>query len=295
MSGPITAEELPRWVPGDLTADSTSLAWDGLKLREFCYAASDVQVPAMRDYIVVVYKAGMTPIHRRFDGRWSDEQVAPGSVSILTHAAKSHWRWSEPIRVSHLYISPAAVAAVAADVFDRDIEDVELADILKADDPVLVNLATALDNEISDGGLGGALYVDALRNQACVHILRRYATVVFRETDAHGALSQLQQRSVARYVEDHIDRAISLADLAGVARLSPFHFTRKFGAAFGCPPHAYVMQRRLDHAKRQLADRHVPLKVVAANSGFADQSHMTRLFRRALNMTPAEYRRGTLG
>ncbi len=295
MSGLITAEELPRWVPGDLTADSTSLAWDGLKLREYRYAPSDVPVPAMRDYLIVVYKDGATPMHRRFDGRWSEQLVAPGSVSILTHAAKSHWRWSQPIEVAHLYISPTAVASIAAEVFDRDIEDVELADVLKAQDPVLVNLATALTNELGDGGLGGNLYVDALRNQACVHILRTYATVVFRETDTHGALSKIQQRLVAQYVDEHIDKTISLVDLAGVARLSPFHFTRKFRAAFGCPPHAYVIQQRIGHAQRQLAKQHVPLKVIAANCGFADQSHMTRLFRRMLDVTPAEYRRGSVG
>ncbi len=295
MSGLVTAEELPRWVPGDLTADSTPLAWDGLKLREYRYVASDVPVPALRDYVVVVYKEGATPIHRRFDGRWSEQLVAPGSVSVLTRAAPSHWRWSQPIEVAHLYISPTAIASIAAEVFDRDIEDVELADVLKAQDPVLVNLATTLDRELGNGGLGGNLYIDALRNQACVHILRTYATVVFRETDTRGALSKVQQRLVAQYVHEHIEHAISLADLASVARLSPFHFARKFTAAFGCPPHAYVMQQRIGHAQRQLADRHVPLKVIAANCGFADQSHMTRLFRRLLDVTPAEYRRAAVG
>jgi AraC family transcriptional regulator len=50
------------------------------------------------------------------------------------------------------------------------------------------------------------------------------------------------------------------------------------------------MRRRIEHAKRQLARRDIPLKVVAADCGFSDQSHMTRLFRRLLGTTPAEYR-----
>ncbi len=150
----------------------------------------------MRDYVIVVYKEGMTPIYRRFGDAWSERLVAPGSVSVLTHAVETHWRWSQPIKVSHLYISPTSMASVAADVFDRDIEDIELADVLKAQDPVLVNLAIALANELSSGGLGGKLYVDALRNQACVHILRTYATVVFRETDSHGAAPSRNSNSV---------------------------------------------------------------------------------------------------
>jgi AraC family transcriptional regulator len=55
------------------------------------------------------------------------------------------------------------------------------------------------------------------------------------------------------------------------------------------------MRRRIEHAQRKLARRDVPLKVVAADCGFADQSHMTRLFRRVLGATPAEYRRSVTG
>jgi AraC family transcriptional regulator len=52
----------------------------------------------------------------------------------------------------------------------------------------------------------------------------------------------------------------------------------------------YVIKQRVEHAKRLLARRDVPLKVVAASSGFSDQSHMTRWFRKTLNVTPSEYR-----
>jgi AraC family transcriptional regulator len=78
-------------------------------------------------------------------------------------------------------------------------------------------------------------------------------------------------------------------------QLSLFHFLRKFRTEFGCPPHAYVMQRRIEHAKRQMARRDIPLKVVAADCGFSDQSHMTRVFRRLLGTTPAEYRNAVSG
>jgi AraC family transcriptional regulator len=86
-----------------------------------------------------------------------------------------------------------------------------------------------------------------------------------------------------------------LVELAGVVQLSEFHFARKFRTEFGCPPHTYVMRKRMERAKAQLAKGNTPLKVVAASSGFADQSHMTRLFRRLLGVTPAEYRRTTAG
>lgn len=291
MRALITPEELPHFVPGELTLDTAALGWDGLRLRGYRYGASDVPVPAMQDYMIVVYRDGVTPMHRRCEGAWREERVGPGSVSLMTHAANSHWRWSEPIEVCHMYLSPAAVANVAAEVYERDIEDVELFDVLKADDPVLAGIVVALTREQAEGGLGGRLFVDALRNQACIHILRNYADVVFRDSALRGGLSRTQTRLLLQFIEAHIGEPISLADLAGIAHLSQFHFTRKFRVEFGCPPHAFLVQRRLDHARRLLARQDLPLKEVAARSGFSDQSHMTRLFRRHFDVTPAEYRR----
>jgi AraC family transcriptional regulator len=295
MSDLITPDELPVWVPGELTVDSAPLGWEGVRIRGYRYAALDVPIPGMRDYMVVAYKHGATLMNRRCTGDWRNERVARGCVSLLTHAAQSHWRWGEDIEVTHLYLSPETMARVAAEAYDRHVKEVELRDVLRADDPVLVGIAASLAREAQEAGLGGRLYAEALRNHACVHILRRYANVIFREPNRSGGLSHAQCRLLNQYLEENLERNISLAELAGVVQLSVFHFTRKFRTEFGRPPHAYVMSKRIERAKGQLAQRNVPLKVVAASSGFSDQSHMTRLFRRLLGVTPAEYRRATTG
>src|SRR5208283_175000 len=84
---------------------------------------------------------------------------------------------------------------------------------------------------------------------------------------------------------------VQLPPARGCYQLAPQRtFTSNPVPMPGTPPHAYVMRRRIEHAKRRLARRDIPLKVVAADCGFSDQSHMTRLFRRLLGTTPAEYR-----
>jgi len=293
MADLIRPEDIPLWVPGELTGDSASLGWQGVRLRGYRYAPSDVSVPALSDYMIVVYDEGTTPIHRRCHGGWQTEVVGPGSASLLTQAVHSHWRWSEPIAVSHLYFSPASVSAIAAEVFEREIEEVELLDMLNVHDPVLCHLAAALEEERREGGLGGNLYVDALRTQACIRILRNYANVRFPPSRAPGGLSRTQRRRVESYIEENIDHAITLAELAAVAQLGVFHFSKRFRAAFDCAPHTYVMQRRVEHAKRECSRTSLPLAVVAENAGFFDQSHMNRMFRRILDTTPAAYRRAT--
>ena len=165
---------------------------------------------------------------------------------------------------------------------------------MTADDPVLFGIVNLLTREAQLGGLGGRLYVEALKTQTCLHVLRQYCNVDFREpVVSRGGLSRAQCGLLDQFIDDNMDRDISLADLAGVVRLSIFQFIRKSHAEFGCPPHAYVMRRRMARATQQLARGDAPLQVVAANCGFSDQSHMNRLFRRMLGVTPAEYRRST--
>lgn len=290
MSQVITPDDVPQLMEGELLFDSSSLGWDGLKLRGFSTPPQEIQFPMMCDYAFLSYGARRAELNRRTQGAWQNHRVGPGVVSVLTRAQESHWRWDEPLDALHVYLPYDAFAGVAAEVFERDIADIELHDVLGADDTVLTNAANCLANESRVGGLGGRLYVEALRCQICVHIIRTYATVAFREHRSCGGLTQAQCRMIIEFIEENISRNISLAELAGLLQLSVFHFSRKFRREFGYPPYAYVIQQRLERAKRQLRGGNVPLKVVAANCGFADQSHMTRLFRRALNVTPAEYR-----
>ena len=295
MNELISPDELPRWVPGEVTLDSASLGWDGVRVRGWRYNSLDVPIPGLQDYMIVVYQDGATTMNRRSTGDWRRELVAPGSVSLLTQAAQSHWRWDDDIAVTHLYLSPLAVKEVAAQIYERHVREVELHDVLSADDGVLSGITAGLARESQQGGLGGRLYVEALKTQACLHVLRHYANVVFREASSSGGLSRTHCRLLDQFIDENLDRDISLADLAGVVQISVFHLIRKFRAEFGCPPHAYVIRKRIAHAKIQLARRDIPLKVVAANCGFSDQSHMTRLFRRLLGTTPAEYRNMAAG
>lgn len=71
---------------------------------------------------------------------------------------------------------------------------------------------------------------------------------------------------------------------------------RKFRAEFGCAPHAYVLRQRLEFARRLLGRAAaVPLKCIAADCGFSDQSHLMRHFKRAFQQTPVEYRSTVTG
>ncbi|MNJ46281.1 HTH-type transcriptional regulator YesS [compost metagenome] len=92
------------------------------------------------------------------------------------------------------------------------------------------------------------------------------------------------------YLHANLERDIGLEDLAQACGIDRFRLTRAFKAAFGIAPHAYLIQLRLARARRLLAQGQTPAEVAMA-LGFADQSHLGRWFRRAYQLTPADYRR----
>ena len=100
MGDLVTPDDLPKWIPGEVTVDSAPLGWQGLRVRGYRYRPLDVPIPGMRDYIIVAYKDGATTMNRRSTGEWRKEQVAPGCVSLLTQQHQSHWRSSEDIEVT---------------------------------------------------------------------------------------------------------------------------------------------------------------------------------------------------
>jgi AraC family transcriptional regulator len=116
-----------------------------------------------------------------------------------------------------------------------------------------------------------------------------------RRSHQRGGLSPAALRRVQVFVEANIERSIHIRDLAGRAGLSVHHFARAFRTSTGRTPRAFVEQRRIERARRLIADTNQPLAEVAAATGFATQSHLTTAFRRATGFTPAAYRRGQRG
>ena len=96
-------------------------------------------------------------------------------------------------------------------------------------------------------------------------------------------------RRVREYLAENYARQVRLSELASLTKLSPFHLARVFTREVGIPPHAFLKQVRLAHAKALLRKR-LPIARVAAETGFADQSHLTRAFRELVGISPGAYR-----
>lgn len=95
-------------------------------------------------------------------------------------------------------------------------------------------------------------------------------------------------RRVRDYLRDNCTRPVSLAELARLVSESPFHLHRAFCRVAGMPPHAYHLQVRIVRARALLLENH-RIADVALATGFTDQAHFTRHFKRLMAVTPGEY------
>lgn len=120
------------------------------------------------------------------------------------------------------------------------------------------------------------------------------ATAVSTQEQPRGGLSPWQVRKVICHIEAHLERTIRNEDLAALVRLNPSHFGRAFRNSFGEPPHEYVIRRRVERAQGLMLSTDASLSEIALDCGLADQSHLTRLFRRIVGESPRVWRRARI-
>jgi AraC family transcriptional regulator len=127
-------------------------------------------------------------------------------------------------------------------------------------------------------------------------LLRDSIDLPQRIAPSKGGLASWQERKVRDYIDVNIDSSILVEDLAGIVSLSAAHFCRAFKKSFSATPHAYIVSRRVERAQELMRTTRTPLSQIALDCGFADQTHLSKLFRRLTGRTPNNWRRAyTLG
>ena len=165
----------------------------------------------------------------------------------------------------------------AAPVFRETVRDPVLRDRLLRLHRRLERHAVDLESDVETREAFGLLIRRHAEHRAPVRAVGREPAVVAR---------------IRAYLEAHYRETVRLDQLAGVAGLNPVYLVRAFRKSVGMPPHAYQRQVRINRARALLAQGR-RIADVAAGTGFADQSHLTRLFKAAVGVTPGRYRQGS--
>jgi AraC family transcriptional regulator len=134
------------------------------------------------------------------------------------------------------------------------------------------------------------LFVDGIE-QALAAILVRYDGVTRRARQIYkGGLAPYRMKRVTEFIHAHIEKEITLNELARDVGLSPSHFCSLFHKTSGKTPHQFVLHCRIQHAKGLLAKPNHSILDVALASGFRTHQHFSRIFRRQVGIPPSAYR-----
>jgi AraC family transcriptional regulator len=287
--GPCELAGLVSFAP---SAASVRLGWVGMEAARYPdLSDTEVDVPPLTHHTIVLVNRPPDELDLRYGDVVRHAPPPAGSISVIPAGIPVRWRWSGSKDSLHVFLEPRLIAQVAAESFELDPGRVVVPSLDRLDLPQLRTAMQAVDAELNAGDAGGNLAAESLANVLAVYLIRYLSAPRRPKRDADGRLPRRRLRAVVAYIEDHLVAGLTLEELAAVAHVRPYHFARQFRAATGVPPHQFVIARRVERAKLLLRDGDdLTLAQVAARTGFWDQGHFTRHFKRLVGVTPGRFR-----
>jgi len=155
--------------------------------------------------------------------------------------------------------------------------------------PQVRHLIEAMASEAREGAPSGIAFVESLTTALGLQLLRQAGVAAPAPPRIQGGLAPAVRRRILEMMDAHPDAHFTIDVLAREAGLSPAHFARAFRETVGRAPHQHLLMLRLERARRLLDRPDANLSDVALRSGFADQAHLTRFFKRQFGVTPGAF------
>lgn len=284
---------IPLYPGNRLLAHSDGLGWHSAYAS---YAAERPWTATLRPLphpCIAYFVNGRASITRRLEGDAPQvAQLHARQFGFVPTRLTSQWDLRGTPDVLTLYLRSAMVDRLAAEIFGRDPQHVELRPRLGVTDPLFEQLALALLRVMREGQPGSSLYVDHLAQTMAVHMLRGHCSGIGGRVPTPATIPVSKFARVVEHIDASLDAELTLDAMADVIGMNPFYFARAFRRQFGETPYRFVLQRRIDRAKRLLSETETPLVEIALACGFSSQSHFASTFRRRVGVTPSEYRKG---
>jgi AraC family transcriptional regulator len=232
-------------------------------------------------------------VRRRGVGEQHAIHARPGTIFLAPAGVEEEISIADVHeQVLHLYIPQQTFNSLASDDTFRP-DPYSLRYLSDVQDDMIRDIGRAILSEMTAESSAGPMFVDAAARALAARLAHSYAEPAPSRPQGHRSprLDEIRLRRVLDYIAENLDQDITVAELAGVACLSPSHFASMFSVSMGVAPHRYVSRQRLQRAMTLLADGRESLSNVALGCRFSSQASFNRAFRRATGVTPGEYRR----
>jgi AraC family transcriptional regulator len=222
-------------------------------------------------------------VERRMAGRVVRLERPVGSLTINPAGFDCAADADEDVDILLVAVDPGRMALAAA---EGALPEAQLIERICDDDPALLALARTLAFESVHNYPSGALSWNEAASSFVDGLVAGHTAAM--PARSRGMLGKDLLRRLRDYIAAHLDEPISVESLADIAGRSPFHFTRVFTQSVGMTPHRYVVHLRLQRAIELVREERAGLAEIAARTGFADQSHLSRWMRRVLGVSPTQ-------
>ncbi|TGN95219.1 helix-turn-helix domain-containing protein [Burkholderia sp. USMB20] len=159
-------------------------------------------------------------------------------------------------------------------------------------DPVLGHLAHAVADSLDVPGALNTLFVEQMGVAIGAHLASRYGNAQARDLQRKGLLSPAKTALAKELLMEKANLGVSIEEVASECDLSRGYFIRAFSRTTGRTPHQWLLEQRVIRARQLIETTDMTLAEIAAVCGFADQSHLNRIFARIVGHPPGAWRRG---
>ncbi len=288
----VTIDEIVNVLSHRPVATTRERGWGGVTVDMYRpLRGISERYPALDHHLICYCPEGSARLVQGREGRIHESLISTGVSMLMPAGYDSLWE-GDASATARLRIPAGLVVSAGEQIGRHATTRIEVRNVFEARDAVIEGIAQILLAELErEPHPTQVLIVAQISMALASHLLRSYNAFEPIEAREIPALTRFELSRIAEYIEDNLDGAISLADLAGLVHVSRFHFSRMFKKSTGITAIRFVERCRIRRAQSLIEETDLPLAQVAFMTGFADQSHFTRRFHRHVGATPALYAR----
>lgn len=274
-----------------LVQESTAFGWHGLYacvVRETPWSA---ELPGSAAPGIAFCLARGCGVASRVGRLHREALLRPRHFSVLTPTQPSHWTITGAPHILHLYLRPGLLESVQEQLTGHASPTGPLAPLC-VHDPVVEQAAELALQLLREGADAPQLLVDQVAMLLATRLVTRHGARPASPAAGRRLMPGPAWQRVLDYIEAHLGDNLQLQTLAEVGGVHVSHLWRAFQANLGTSPQRHVAALRLQRARRLLGEERGSIASIAAELGYASQSHFSAAFRKAFSMSPTQYRQG---